>query len=144
MEFDFNLSSKFSSASGSATTYGMFPEYDDIIIDEPWLDGFGDVDFEKITTGSSSVSPVVMSLLAGVGLEFKIYDPVWLNVGLRYNAGFGNIFRSKYTAGESFTAESAPISYTVADGEYVNPLTYYAKKSPFSLFSVNFGISFRF
>lgn len=143
-EIDFNINSKFSSVTGNASAYGVYPQYGDLKIEEPWLNGFGEVDFDKATTGMSSVSPAVISLLAGVGLEAKIYDPVWINVGLRYNLGFSNIFRSKYTGESSFNSENAPLTYTIRDGEYVQPLTYYAKKSSLSLFSINVGISFRF
>ena len=84
------------------------------------------------------------SILLGAGLEAKISGPLWVNVGVKYNAGMNNIFKCNYNPGEEFTSQNAPVTYTVDEGEKVNPFTNYLTGSKLSMFSLNAGLSLKF
>ena len=83
-------------------------------------------------------------MLMGAGLEGRISGPLWINVGIKYNLGFSNIFKGTYKEGEAFTMDNAPVTYTVAENEKVEPYTNYFTKSKLSMFSLNVGLSLKF
>lgn len=134
------------SVSGMAKAWGVFPEYDDLLIDEPYLDDFGLRSVGSAKASAQRTKPFQCSVMAGAGLEFYTYEPVSFVVGVRYNAGLSQIFNGGYdiaNAGE-YTAETAPVTYTVADGTTVRSLSEYTTKSRLSPLSIHVGINIRF
>lgn len=140
----FKSSSNFHSVTGDGYTYGIYPQYGDLKIEESYINGFGNMNLSSAGKKPVEVSGFTASLLTGIGLEGRISGPLWVFAGVKYNLGFTNIFKSSYNAGENFTDLNAPISYTVSEGEMVNPLTGYLTGSKLSMFSLNVGLSLKF
>lgn len=144
VSFGFKAGSNFKSVSGDGYVYGVYPEYGDLKIEESYLNGFGNITFENFQKKPVSMNNFTTSMLMGAGLEGRISGPLWINVGIKYNLGFNDIFKSSYKEGEVFTMENAPVTYTVAESEMVEPFTNYFTKSKLSMFSLNVGLSLKF
>lgn len=142
----FKAGANFKSVTGDGTVYGVYPEYGDLKIEESYLNGFGNITLGNFGRNPVQVNGFTASLLTGIGIEGRISGPLWVNVGLKYNIGFNNIFKNNktYTSGASLTEENSPITYTVAEGEKVNPITDYFTKSKLNLFTLNVGLSLKF
>lgn len=144
VSFGFKAGSNFKSVSGDGYVYGVYPEYGDLKIEESYLNGFGNITFENFGKKPVVMNNFTTSLLMGVGLEGRISGPLWINVGIKYNVGFSDIFKSSYKEGETFTMDNAPVTYTVAESEQVEPFTNYFIKSKLSMLSLNVGLSLKF
>lgn len=133
-------------SSGLAKAWGVFPEYDDLLIDQDYLDDFGTRPLASATTTKGNMKGFGASIMCGAGFEFYAYEPVSFEVGVRYNAGLTNCFSGKYTVGSAgdFTAETAPVTYTVKDGTQVKSLGDYTTKSKLSPLSLHLGVNVRF
>lgn len=144
-EMNFKSTNSFK-GSGDAYVYGVYPQYDDLVIDEPWLNGFGQVSLDGVSYEKSKVAATFVSIMAGVGLEARIYDPLWFNLGVRYNASPANLFlqNRNLPADSQISETTAPVTYTVQDGETVKSLADYFLKSKLSVFSLNLGLTIRF
>lgn len=141
--FGFKCSAKLNSVNGTVTSYGVYPEYDNLMIDIPGLNGFGQSELSEAKRGNVDANGFYSSLLVGAGLDVYLGGPAWLNVGLRYDCGFSNSFKKLFEGG-SYTAESAPVTYTVAEGQEVKPLTGYLSSSKLSPLSIHAGFTFKF
>lgn len=142
----FNTKTWRDSVSGTAYAYGVFPEYDDLLIDADYLDDFGERSLGGRGANGKSVGSFGASLMVGAGLEIFTYEPVSFVVGVRYNHAFSNVFTGRYapTSDGAYTAETAPVTYTVADGTMVKSLADYTTKSRLSPLSLHVGINIRF
>lgn len=133
--------------TGAAFVYGVYPQYGDLKIEEPYINGFGNVSLDNkvwhawIRDNTNFIYP---SLLLGAGVDLKIYGPIWFNVGVRYNKGFGNLFKPKDLGNEIFNEANAPVTYHIQSGEWVNPISEYMTKNILSSFSLNLGFEFKF
>lgn len=146
VKLGFNTGASAKTVSGEVYSYGVFPEYDDLMIDAPYLDDFGTVRLAGRSTGKTSFNSVMASLMVGAGFDFRIYGPLWLDLGLRYNVGFTDVFGKGMgvSQGTGFTASTAPVTYTVADGSVLRSLSDYVTSSKFSPLSLNIGLTVRF
>ena len=140
----FKTSTKFNSVSGEGYVYGIYPQYGDLKIEATYLNGFGNMNLVSAQKAPVTANGFSASLLAGAGLEGHIAGPLWVNVGVKYNMGFNDIYKNTYTVGEIFTDQNAPVTYTTTEGEFVNPMTNYLTKSKLSMFSLNVGLSLKF
>ena len=84
--------------------------------------------------------------MAGAGLEFYVAGPVSIDLGIRYNAGLTDVFTGRYYIDKlsAIKAESAPVTYTVAEGQQVKALSDYVTKSRLNPFSLHLGVNVRF
>lgn len=132
--------------TGNADTYGVYPGYDDLVIKADYLNDFGEHTLADATVGDAEMKGFAASVMCGAGFEFYIADPVSLDLGIRYNAGLTDVFAGRYeiTDVKEITAESAPVSYTVAEGQQVKALSDYVTKSRLSPLSLHLGINIRF
>lgn len=142
----FRLHSGMGKVSGLAKAWGVFPEYDDLLIDEDYLDDFGTRQITKATVVDDMAHNFNASIMCGAGFEFYAYEPVSFEVGVRYNAGLTSVFNGKQivTHGQAYTHETAPVFYTVADGTQVRALSDYTTKSKLNPLSLHMGITVRF
>lgn len=144
VKLGFATGGSLKTTSGTVDSYGIFPEYDDLLIDEPYIDDFGEVGLK----GRDGVKPETTGfgcwVMVGAGLSARVYGPVWFDLGVRYNIGLTDVFGKGLKTAEGYTASSAPVTYTVADGTRVRPLTSYLTKSTFSPLTLNIGITLRF
>ena len=142
----FKCSDKVGATSGSAYSYGIYPEYDNLVIDADYLNDFGNRNLANAKPGKTETSGFSASIIAGAGFEFYVAGPVSIDLGIRYNAGLTNAFGSKYTINStsSITAETAPVTYSVKDGLQVKALSDYCTKSHLNPLSLHIGINIRF
>ena len=142
----FKCSDNVETTSGSAYSYGVYPEYDNLVIDADYLNDFGNRDLTGAKAGTADISGFSASVLAGAGLEFYVGGPVSIDLGVRYNAGLTKVFSDKYSSGSTptMTAENAPVTYSVKDGLQVKALSDYCTKSHLNPFSLHVGINVRF
>lgn len=131
--------SKISNVSGESYSYGVYPQYDNLMIDAEYMNDFGRKEISSYTTVNPDALSISASMFVGVGAEFKIYGPLSADLSLRYERGFNNIFKPQMEVANGFTASNAPLTYTVADGSSVRPLTDYLTTSKLS--QLTFGIS---
>ncbi len=150
----FNVSSKVAKTKGCAFSYGRYPQYDDLVIDAPCMNEFG----EAILTTDQTLRPrrneVTFSFLTGLGAEIQVCESFAVDVSLRYEGAMNDMFKtvtsdvvSDWSTDENpllqvknFDAENAPVRYTVADGQTVTAFSNYLKRANMSRLS--FGISF--
>ena len=146
--FNFGIRTKGSvdRIDGTAKAWGVFPEYDDLLIDQDYLDDFGIRNLYGSPTDKPAMKGFNGSIMCGAGFEFYTYEPVSFELGVRYYAGLSNSFSGKYSVANpgEFTAENAPVFYTVADGTQVRSLADYTGKSKLSPLSLHLGINVRF
>ena len=142
----FKCSDKVGATSGSAYSYGIYPEYDNLVIDADYLNDFGNSDLATAKSEKAEIPGFSASILAGAGFEFYVAGPVSIDLGIRYNAGLTNAFGSKHTINStsSITAETAPVTYSVKDGLQIKALSDYVTKSHLNPFSLHVGINVRF
>ena len=142
----FKCSGSTGATSGTVTSYGVYPEYDDLVIKADYLNDFGERNLENARKGESEINGFAANVLCGVGFEFYVADPVSIDLGIRYNAGLTNVFKGKYDVGApvDFTNASAPVSYTVAEGTVVKSLGDYTTGSKLSPLSLRIGVNVRF
>lgn len=142
----FKCSDKVGATSGSVFSYGIYPNYDNLVIDADYLNDFGNRDLSNAKPGKTDTSGFSASIIAGAGFEFYVAGPVSIDLGIRYNAGLTNAFGSKYTINStsSITAETAPVTYSVKDGLQIKALSDYCTKSHLNPVSLHVGINVRF
>ena len=142
----FKCSAKVSSTSGLANTYGVYPEYDQLVVKADYLNDFGETNLENTVKANTDVKGFSASLLSGAGLEFYVGGPVSIDLGVRYNTGLTDVYGGKYqvNSASSITADSAPVTYTVAQGQQVKALSDYVTKSHINPLSLHIGIYIRF
>lgn len=146
VQFGFRHSSSIGGISGQAYSYGIFPEYDDLLIDEDYLDDFGTRYLNDAAKGDHKSKPFNCSVLLGAGLEFYAAKPVSFVVGVRYNQGLTQVFDGGYdiTNSADYTAETVPVFYTVEGGTQVRSLADYTTKSRLNPLQLHMGINIRF
>lgn len=144
--FGFRCMGTFSKTYGKAKAWGVFPIYDDLLIDQDYLDDFGIRTISNSSRDKSSCKGFNGSVMCGAGFEFYAAEPVSFELGVRYNAAVTNSFTGKYniTSTGEYTAETAPVTYTVKDGTQMKPLGDYTTKSKLSPLSLHLGINVRF
>lgn len=134
-DFGFGLGFKcvgsIGSTTGTANSYGVYPEYDDLVIKAGYLNDFGEIPLVSEVKADVSVKGFSASILVGVGLEFYFGGPVSIDLGIRYNEGLTTVFDNQYaiSSTSTFTSENAPVTYTVAKGQQVRALSDYLKKA---------------
>lgn len=144
VSFGFKVSSKLSNLSGEGYSYGVYPQYDDLKMDESYLNDFGPKSYTTASGMTPKTNGFSASVLAGIGAEFRIYGPVAADLSFRYNKSLINLYKSELAVSQGFNAANAPVAYTVADGQQVKSLTDYLTTSKLSQISVNISIIYRF
>ena len=142
LKLHFALQQKMLETSALFYTYGTYPEFNDLVIDNPAMNEFG---YWSVSDENLGYPPTVNNLyttfMGGIGFEFFIYGPVSLEVGARYNLGLTDI----YVSGSQISSiYDAPIFYTNYSGTQANSLSDYFTKSKLSQLSVRAAINFRF
>lgn len=142
----FRLVNSDSSISGTANSYGVYEEYDQLVIKADYLNDFGLRYLDRAAKGKADISGFTASLKCGAGLEFYAAEPVSFVVGVSYNHGLTDVFKGRYdaTSANAINAETAPVTYTVAGGLHVKALSDYVRKSKFSPLSLHLGVNVRF
>lgn len=141
--FGFKVTSALNEVSGTSYAYGIYPQYDNLLINAPYLNEFGETDLADARKLSPEASAFNCNALIGIGAEFNIYGPIAIDVALRYNIGLTNLYK-KGISGIDFKEDTAPVSYTVDGGQSVRPLSNFLTKSKFSNLAVMVGLVYHF
>ncbi|MDE6383842.1 MAG: outer membrane beta-barrel protein [Paramuribaculum sp.] len=143
VRFGFKTNATISEVSGEAYSYGIYPQYDNLLIDESYLNDFGTTNLANAGYGTPVCNGFSTSVLVGVGAEFSISKHLGADISVRYNRGITNLFKEQYS-GQDFTNASAPINYSVSDGQQVKSLTDYLSSSKVSPLSLRIALIYRF
>lgn len=144
--FGFKCTGSIGSNSGVAENYGVYPAYDDLVIKADYINDFGETRLDEAVNGKPEAKGFSASVMAGAGFEFYVGGPVSIDLGIRYHAGLTDVFTGRYDIGSAslITAETAPLTYSVAEGQQLKALSDYLTKSRLNPLSVNVGINVRF
>lgn len=143
-KFGVNYSPEISQTDGKAFSYGVYPQYDNLMIDAGYMNGFGVTSLSAGQVGKPSVNRFTSSLLFGAGVEFRIWGPVYVDASCWYEAGMTDIYRGFSSDIGEMSEADAPVTYTVAQGQRMKSLTEYLTLSKLSRFSVSGSLIFRF
>lgn len=145
----FDAGSKISAYSGSVYSYGVYPQYQDLRIDEEWLNNFGNstIGLDDIRDYNPFKS-FSADLIAGIGARVNAYGPLSIDLGFFYQPAIIERFETPAAArslpGANSAVSDAPVSYTVAGGQVsYNPLSSYCKMSSNPL-KLKIGITLKF
>lgn len=141
--FGFNLKPKMQDADCKVFSYGVYPQYDNLMIDAPYLNEFGSADVHKITSSPKS-NHMTSAFLIGAGAEFKIFGPVSIDLSVRYEGGMSNMMKSLNQYIPEFEPANAPVSYTVAGGQRMISLPSCFSLSLYSKLSGAVSLLYRF
>ncbi len=144
MKFGFSASSKVSQSSGTAYSYGIYPQYDNLLINATYMNEFGTTTLGADRTLKPETNGCTASLLVGAGAEIRLWGPLALDITLRYERGFNDVFKTAAGSVASIDADNAPVTYTVAEGQTVRPLSSYLGGSKISRLSAALSLICRF
>lgn len=142
--FGYNFSSKVTETSGNIFSYGIYPQYDDLMIDAPYMNQFGNAAIDLDQTLSPNVNRLNSNLMFGIGAELKIYGPLSIDLSMRYEGSTTEMFKDMNHDITNFTVSDAPVTYTVKNGQKIKPLTEYLSLSKMSQFRYSASLIFRF
>ena len=141
----FKCTGSTGSTTGIANSYGVYQEYNQLVIKSDYINDFGETFLDEAAKGEANIKGFAASVMAGAGFEFYIADPVSIDLGVCYNAGLTDVFAGHYdTSGTPINADTAPLTYTVAGGQQVKALSDYVTKSRLSPLSLHVGVNIRF
>lgn len=137
-KFSFKTSAKVKSLSGGIDSWGVYPQYDNLLMADEWLNEFGPRELTADNARKPSAKGFGAGILVGVGAEIWLTGPMSLNLGFGYEAGLTGMFS------RSAADMAAPVTYTVADGLQVADMAGGADKCRLSRFALSAGLTFRF
>lgn len=140
----FKISSELSNLSGEGYSYGVYPQYDNLKIEDSYINDFGPKTYLKSMCMEPTANSLSCSILTGIGVEFKIYGPFAADLSFRYNKGLTNLYDSTFEQIGAFSSVDAPVTYTVKDGQRIIPLTDYTTASKLSNMSLKISLLYRF
>lgn len=143
-KFGINFSSKITNASGNIFSYGVYPQYDNLMIDAPYMNEFGHTALNTDIANKPKTNVFTPAFLAGIGIEFRIWGPLAASATIKYEGGMDNLFRNEYIEKLNFDASNAPVTYTVAEGQRVKALTSFFDSSKISRLSGAISLLCRF
>lgn len=120
-----NAGSKISGTEGEATSYGVYPQYDDLVIDDPAYNDFGTVSLSGAANAENPFQSFTADAFANFGVRVKIAGPLSAQLAIGYNIGLMNNVKNVDYFGlpSGETSEAfCPVTYTVAGGTAVRDL----------------------
>ena len=143
----FNMNSKIEN-SLIAETYGIYHSYDDLYIDEPWLNDFGTHELNSDNLSSTDLAKTVVDAFANIGFRVKLYGPLYLQAGVSYQQGLMKYIENtneklKFESG-TITESSALVTYSVSGGERVRPIVDAYSSLTHSTLKFNAGLVVKF
>ena len=149
-----NLSSSLSNVRGTYATWGVYPQYSDLVLD--YTTGLSqfctETQFSKSTNLNLNINNS-MDLMTVIGARVKLKDkqffPLYLDFGLGYQYSLitpcKNIFVSLMEGTTGLTTEEkALMTYTIQGGEVILPLTKFVSEIKRNIFTFNFTLTYKF
>ena len=142
----FKCTGSVGSTTGIANSYGVYQEYNQLVIKADYINDFGETYLDEANKGKADVKGFSASVMAGAGFEFYVGGPVSVDLGIRYNAGLTDVFTGHYDISSmtSINADTAPVVYSAFEGQTVKALSDYVNKSRLNPLSLHVGINVRF
>ena len=123
--------------NASAFIYGTYPQYDNLVIDADWMNGFGSRHIGTSDLVSPELKSVTVDGMAGLGVRIGIVGPLALEVGASYQMGFMNLI-------DAVDSPAGPVTYTVAGGEKTCGLISMDRAVKRQGLKINAGLVFKF
>lgn len=142
--FDIKMKSMLESGYAAGASYGIYPQYGDLKIDDPAINDFGDYWYAQPYHEEAEANSTVVSLMATFGVEVYIWGPLSLDASARFYKGLGDVYPSDWYTPGSITEQDAPVIYTVRNGQILRPITNYMDKSILNQLNIRIGLNFRF
>lgn len=144
----FNAAVKEDNLTGQSDSWGVYPQYDNLVMHDTWLNDFGERPLDATFAKAEGLSSFGADLLVGLGIRVKIYGPLMFDAGIRYQMGLTNISKAGNGAlnlVDGATAEAnAPVTYTVSGGTHVNSLSGYISSLKTQSLKLNVGLIMKF
>lgn len=144
VNFRVSASAKIKDVTGNCDVYGIYPKYDNLKMDDEWLNDFGDHSLAGASADKVKQNGGTISLRGGAGLRVWLYGPLSLECGVNYEYGVINQLKSGSFSADNVTAETAPVTYTVAEGRKVKSFSSVLSTDKLSNLSLNLGLIFSF
>lgn len=117
-------------------SFGVYPEYDNLVMDDEWLNDFGRTTLSNNDVVEPEMIGFNMALLMGLGVEAKISGPIYASLGINYYAGMTNIFKN--------VSGGPMVTYTVAEGQKSRSLSELTDKSKIANLGLSISLIYRF
>lgn len=130
---------------GESYSYGVYPQYNDLMMDAPYKNWFGTSTLDYDQVKDIDANKCTVSCMVGAGAEVNIVGPLSAALTVKYEGGLNNSFPS-FSKQETtvFDAENAPVTYTVSEGQQVKALSGYLSRSKISRLSIALSLLYRF
>ena len=133
-KLNMNISHEVDATNGSAYIYGIYPQYDNLRMDEHWgYNGFGKQTFSNALLDNKElldVSGFTADVFAGIGLRFNIpQSPIAIDLGVNYQFGLMDVIKenSNMAALKNVSNASNALIYNSINGmenvEHIRNLT---------------------
>lgn len=144
VKLGFNFGATVDKLIGSGYSYGVYPQYDDLLIDASYLNDFGEMEYSSRDASRPQVNAMTTSLMGGVGAEVALSELVALDFTLKYEGALNDLYKGVSVPSEGFDAATAPVTYTVAQGTRIKPLTSYLRSSKLSRLTLGVSLVYWF
>lgn len=144
LKLGFSVYRNIGKATATAFSYGIYPQYDDLMIDATYMNCFGETALTTDQAIKPKTNAVGASIMTGIGAEIWIWGPLAGDISFRYEGSLTNMFKSIKSADAPFTDQNAPVTYTVAEGQTTKALASYMTRSKLSRFSLSLSLIYRF
>lgn len=143
---DLNVSSKTEYKAGTVDSYGVYPQYDNLVMDDDWLNGFGVRDLSTIKVSEEDSWRTAISWQVGVGARFRVSRRFALTAGVNYCLGITGSLRGGRTLASpgDVTESQALVTYAAETGLESKPLTSAIDKCSLSRLGLDIGVEVRF
>lgn len=153
------ISDKIKDYNSSAYVYGIYPQYDNLRLDEHWLqndgtpfNGFGhyDITLNDVSDPSFHAKGFSMDIFGGFGIRLKPFKtfPLAFEMGMQYQTSVSDIIEIDETGLDlsvgNISPQKAVNSYTINGGENMKLLSCGLNGMKRSHLKLNIGLIYRF
>lgn len=145
-----NMSKKFSDISVNSYSYGIYPQYSNLRLDENWgYNDFGNGVFSEnsMRKDSPEVNGFTCDLFGGLGCRVKLTGPLYLNVGANFQSGLNNYIENSSrinVSSSNLSEHSALITYTNSGGSVLRDLSEAYESYKRQSLNLNVGLMIKF
>lgn len=140
----YNLSNSISSEM-DLYSYGIYPQYQNLRIDESWLNNFGRYSLNNAALDNQKLDlKFALDAMFGIGTRISVYGPLAIELGLGYQIGLLNNYNGPFNLVNATESEgnrqNQLVTYTVYNGNSVRNLIESSEKLKHNSLKLNLGI----
>ena len=152
-----NLSANLSELTGTYSSWGVYPQYSDLVLDHTTgLTQFaapGTALATQTTSSTMDINSYSMDLLSALGVRVKLKDKQFFPLYFVFSIGYQHSLLAPYKNANALTvsdikgnvsAQEAFSTYTVESGESTMPLSAFVSELKRKMVTFNFGITYKF